>query len=296
MRRQFVRELRACAVDCDRLRRHFHRLGDRVATRRDRGILLVIALSVTACVSEVSAQPWREAYAAGDYKRAAALIRPVVLSVVAFAAEATDAAAFEALAEMYATGLGVQQDAALACAVMDHAARAARSIEAVRAVRSAPPGYEYVAALRYEAEIKRLDSRSAELCGRLSEGDRAESLRLLACPTAAFPRHFYDIGEGRSIEIDRNGVRLRHDGGEWSQPHLDCPLAFELVRYSRLDPPSLGAGPARQVLELFTWEAAWNEAGEHTLALRWRAFEIVGVALTMRAKETVSFLPASHHR
>ncbi len=254
-----------------------------------------VAMCVSLCALPVSAQGWRDTYEAGDYQRAAALIHPMLVSVVAFpdGIGGGDAVAFEALADMYATGRGVEQDVVLACAVMDHAARAALGAEAVKAVRSAPPGQELAAALRYKAEIERLDGRRAQLCGRLGEAERAESMRLLACPTATFPPHLYDVGEGRSIEIDRRGLRMRHDGGEWFQQHLDCPLAFELVRYSRVDPPAGAAGRARHVLELFTWEAVWKEAGERALALRWRALEAVGVSLRIRAQEVVGFAPVA---
>ena len=80
------------------------------------GIIVLCSVPCTAW-----AQPWADAYRAGDYRKAVDLLEPLVIGVEPLPADPEPA---RHLAMLYAQGLGVARDAALACAMAQTAASA----------------------------------------------------------------------------------------------------------------------------------------------------------------------------
>jgi hypothetical protein len=249
--------------------------------------LALIVCCIALAPVTLHAQEWREAYAAGDYSRAAALLHPLILGVFAGPDVSADPEAFEALARLYATGLGVPQDPVLACTLFDHAHRGVMNVH---------PGDDVDSVKRYMANSARVERLRIEHCNRLGQAERDESIRLLACPTAPFPPHTLDIdlAVGHTLEFDRRGLRIRRGLTEHSSnlnelSLFGCPAAFELVRHARADPPSGAARKPRHFLELFTW-TLMSHNGQPQMGLLWHVFEIGESGWAPRGFETLAFV------
>ena len=76
-------------------------------------LLMILAVCTLPCAA--AAQPWADAYRAGDYRKAADLLHPVVIDQ--HLNLATDPAPARHLAILYARGLGVARDAIAACSL-----------------------------------------------------------------------------------------------------------------------------------------------------------------------------------
>jgi len=251
--------------------------------------LALTVFCIALAPATLHAQDWRDAYATLDYQRAAALLLPIVFHGVAEEPSARDAVALEALADLYARGLGIPQDPILACTLLSHAASAARS--------PSSPARDYESAMRYLANIERLDKLWADRCSILGQADREESSRLLPCPTAPFPTHTLDIdlAGGHILEFDRRGLRIRRGLAEHSWTLNDlaffgCPAAFELVRHARVDPPPGAARKTRHFLEIFSW-TVMSYRGQPQLGLLWHVLEIGDRGWSPRGFETVALVP-----
>jgi hypothetical protein len=248
-----------------------------------RTLLTTAVLCLTLWSAQASAQSWREAYDAGDYARAAAILQPMIVEPISETGATPDASATELLADMYALGQGVGRDPMMACALLTHAERGASAEDVDSNLASAA---------RYRDNLARLAKRREEQCGRLTHAERIESIRLLGCPTNAFPTHTFQLSATHSVAVDRQGIRVRHNDVERSDELtlFACPLDVAQVRYSRVEPPAGSSSPARHFLELFTWSAMSSDEGPQ-VALVWHVREIVGSELEPRAME---FLERAH--
>jgi hypothetical protein len=248
-----------------------------------RTLLTTAVLCLTLWSAHASAQPWREAYDAGDYAKATAILHPMIVEAIAETGASPNAAATELLADMYAKGLGVAADTIMACALLTHAERAAGAVD----VRGA-----LVSPVSHRDNAARLSTRREEQCGRLTDAERIESIHLLGCPTAAFPPHTFQLSATHSIRVDRQGIRVRHGNVERSDELtlFACALDVAHVRYSRVEPPVGSTSAARHFLELFTWSAVSSNEGPQ-VALVWHVREIVGSELKPRAMEFIEHAP-----
>lgn len=89
--------------------------------------LCLVVCCIALAPATLYAQDRRDACAAGEYPRAAALLHPIVFHSMTEEPVARDDAALEALADLCARGLSVPQDPILACTLLSHAASAAHS-------------------------------------------------------------------------------------------------------------------------------------------------------------------------
>lgn len=247
-----------------------------------RTLLATAALCLTWWSAEASAQPWREAYDAGDYAKAAAILQPMIVESVSETGASPDARATEVLAEMYAKGLGIDRDAAMSCALFNHAERAART---------GSIGGDRADLVRHTDDTARISKRREEHCGALSAPERIDAIQLLGCPTAHFPKHTFQLSVTDTVEVDRQGVRLRYDNFEQSDELtlFACALQVAHVRYSRVDPPAGSSGTARHFVELFTWSAVSRDKPQ--IALIWQVREIIGREIKPQALEFVEHAP-----
>jgi hypothetical protein len=238
--------------------------------------LTLVALFTIACAPHVAAQPWRDAYQAGDYRTAAALLHPLVMDQQLFA----DPRATERLASMYAEGLGVAVDAVLACALFDYAAHSERG----------QPGripHDLGSFFEQQSRRAQLEEARASHCSRLGAPQQAEAGRLLGCFTADFPSQHFELGTSRAIDVTRGGIVVRN-GQEESRDNLNldhCITEVALVRYTRAD----AAGPspaARHFLEIYAWTRVWRD-GRAARALVWTLREVIGSHAVFRALETL---------
>src|SRR5690348_3197712 len=76
--------------------------------------LLLMAAMLTSSAA-ASAQSWADAYKAGDYKKAADLLHPLIIQSAVQPGGPQDPAPPRQLAMMYAEGLGVSKDPLAAC-------------------------------------------------------------------------------------------------------------------------------------------------------------------------------------
>lgn len=233
--------------------------------------ILVAALAVLPATA--AGETWRDAFQAGDYPRAAALLHPLVLdradAVVLPEAEAT-----EHLGLMYAAGLGVTADGVMACALLDLAHAAAR-------------------AERNDRASARIDQRRAAHCSRLGESQRREAAGLLGCFTSSFPDHTFTIARGHDVEVTRRGLRVRFEEIETTEQLtlFACAAEVPLVRYVRVEPRTRDL-PARHFIELFTWSRLSFD-GRPGRGFIWHVREIVAASARPVAMEILVEAPAA---
>lgn len=89
--------------------------------------LWLVVCCIALAPATLYAQDRRNACAAGEYPRAAALLHPIVFHCMTEEPVARDGAALEALADLCAPGLSVPQDPILACTLLSRTASAAHS-------------------------------------------------------------------------------------------------------------------------------------------------------------------------
>jgi hypothetical protein len=169
--------------------------------------------------------------------------------------------------------------------LFDHASRAERSVHS---------GSDLDSVKRSLARRARIEKLRVEHCDRLGHAERAESSRLLACPTAPFPTHTFDLdlAASHSIEVDRRGIRIRRALAERSHDAslFGCTAGYVLARHSRVEAPRGSGAPSRHFLELFTWSLI-SDKGTPQLGLLWHVMEIMDTDLKPRGMEILALAP-----
>jgi hypothetical protein len=241
--------------------------------------LILAALLTTAVSTSAAAQSWFDAYAAGDYRTAAAILHPLVLNL-ADGEIFPEAFATERLALMYAQGLGVRADPILACSLFNMAERAAEMqrpiAQDVESVREAL------------ARSARFTQRREDQCSRLREEERREAASILGCFTASFPPHHFELAPAHTVDVKRSGVSVRK-GREEQVDSLGiqgCVAEIALVRYTRTEPPaSMAVGGPRHFIEVFSWSLRNATGKKTTRTLNWTVREVLGTQVLFRAQE-----------
>ncbi len=238
---------------------------------------ILAALFMLLSPAGAAAQSWLDAYNAGDYRTAAALLRPLVIEPPP-EQMFPDASAAEHLASMYAHGLGVKSDAVLACSLFQIAELAAHAEGSVA---------QDVESYRREgARRAQFITRREAHCDRLSETERADAGVLLGCFTDDFDPYHFELAGDHTVDVMRGGVRVRYGktGSVQPLPANGCIADVPLVRYTRTEgPPPTTA--SRHFIEVYSWSRV-NREGRR--ALVWHLWEIVGGEVQGRAMETLA--------
>lgn len=246
----------------------------------------IVVLCALPCA--VSAQQWKEAYAAGNYEKAADLLHPIVTHPDIPAGMEPEP--FEMLAGMYAKGLGVTHDPIAACALagMAHNATWMQPFK--------PTGNPVADVLAYETSRKSSEQFMALHCSGLSMADRSAAGRSMGCYAFGMPEETLMLGK-RPVRVGRAGIHLE-DAADGNSPGLvNCPILVGRVRARTVRPPQ-DAAPgvdARHLLELFAWQVGGEPArGSPVYLLQWHVYELRGNSLmpiTMTALSSDSRWP-----
>lgn len=201
-----------------------------------RCAILALALFPHSAV----AQPWVDAYGAGDFGRAAHLLQPVVIDQ-AMDVSLGDPEPARLLALLYAEGRGVPRDAIAACSL----ARAAEIATQMSAARYARQPADYEAAL---AESQAFVHRH---CESLPERERVAADQSIGCFAFGMPESVLPLG-GHMVRLGRAGIALADAPAETL---MGCPLLVARARSLTLSPPA-DAAPGiqpRHFIELLAW-------------------------------------------
>lgn len=236
----------------------------------------VLALVVfCALPANTSAQPWADAYAARNYEKAADLLQQIVVesSQDPFSAAPEP---YRHLAQMYADGRGVSQDAIAACSLARMAGQA---------TMMAAPTRHSGDVRAYDAAIKDSDEFIRTRCEPLTQDDRLTAERSSGCLALGMPEETLTV-VGHSVRIGRRGISSA-DGNDEPWELFGCPQLVAHVRTTSLAPPddaAPGVG-ARHFIEVFSWTVGTKD---HQLAyvLRWSVYEVTD--------KRIHFFPTNH--
>lgn len=210
-------------------------------------LLAIIALCALPCTA--SAQPWADAYKAGDYPKAAELLH--TLAVDERFDQSGDPAPARQLAVMYAQGQGVPQDSIFACSM----ARLADMIAQTRRpdVKVLADMYIHIANRQESERFFR------EHCDRLTEYEKELAARAMGCKAIGMPEQDMTVGT-QTVHVGRAGIRLADAPAADTQQWLNCPQLIVRVRSVTVSPPS-DAAPGvkpRYFVELLAWRQSYE--------------------------------------
>lgn len=228
---------------------------------------LTVWLPAVAC-----AQPWADAYKAGEYAKAVELLQPIVIGQMQSMGTGPDAdpAPARHLAVIYARGASVSRDPVLACALarlsdMNAQAAPARLIDVQD----------------YAAYRERLDESArfvATHCASLTNREQGAAGRALGCVAFGLREGPLTLGQ-QTVWVDRTGLRLSESADEAPASNLWCPQLVARVEARTFMPPA-DAAPgvvARSFVELLGWQAT-QMAGDAGMryVMTWTMFELRG--------------------
>jgi len=237
---------------------------------------LVLAGALCALPCAASAQPWRDAYKAGDYQKAAELLHPLVVQM-AWQPGSADPDPSRHLATMYAQGLGVPKDPIAACELAQVAFEANQNY----APRLAPD----IAA--YDASIKAADAFMTKHCDELSEWDRIAAAT--RCFAFGMPEEVLTLGS-HTVRVGRGGILLADSPPDKPDQILNCPIIVARVRALTIEPPA-DAAPgvvARHFVELFYWRGGQRQGAAASYALQWHLYEVHGKKIDVTLVEDLA--------
>jgi hypothetical protein len=247
-----------------------HRLASSLhAPKSMRPACGVIALLLCAPAAPGWQQTWKDAFQAGDYRRAADLLHPLIAD---FERQFDDPEPFRHAAILYAGGLGVPRDPIVACALAQMADIG---------MQSRPPAADTLEA--YQAAEKERLRFVQDHCGRLSAEQRRAASLSMGCFAFGMPEQEMSLG-ARTVHVGRLGIRL--EGDDTTPDGLpDCPWIVARVSVRAIEPPA-DAAPgvrARHLLEMFSWHGGRSPDGAIRYGLRWIVQEVVGTKLELVA-------------
>jgi hypothetical protein len=226
---------------------------------------LVWLLLLCTPPSTASAQPWADAYKAGDYQKAADLLHPLVIHGVV-QSDSGDPEPPRLLAIMYAQGLGVPQDLIAACSLAQVVSMATRF--------GAPRYAQNIGA--YDAAVKEADGFANKHCDGLSSWDRMTASVSIGCFAFGMPEQFLMLGT-EAVSVGRGGIWLRDARPERPEQLMNCPMSIGRVRAVTIEPPA-DAAPgvgARYFVELVGWLGGQRPgASLPRYALQWQMYEL----------------------
>jgi hypothetical protein len=247
-----------------------------------------VLLVSCALPTVASAQPWLEAYQAGEYAKAADLLHEGVSDPEKVFQGDPDA--LHLLAQMYRDGMGVSRDPIAACSLAQDAELAAQMAPPARPMQTMDD------ALAYQALQTQAHDFSAAVCGALSGLDLLGAGRSRGgCYGFGMPEETITLGS-HSVRLSRAGIVLagtpeRDMGGLYM-----CNMAIALVRSRTIDvpenaPPSIGP---RHFVELFAWRRNPVPAGSGgTFGLSWQLFEVRGKDMLPRLPDDIMLVTSS---
>jgi hypothetical protein len=227
-----------------------------------------------------AAQPWADAYKAGDYSKAAQLLQPIVVEQVQSMGQDGDPAPARHLAILFARGSGVDRDPVLACALARLSDMGAQAVP-VR-LRDAQ---DYAA---YKETLNESSRFVQAHCDALTAREQRSAGQALGCLGFGLREGTLALGE-QLVFVDRLGLRLAESDPDATASNLWCPQLVARLGTRTVAPPA-DAAPgvaARAFVEMLSWEAGQlaGDAGVRYL-LTWKMFELRGKAL-----EPVAFEP-----
>jgi hypothetical protein len=239
---------------------------------------LVLFLVLCTLPSAVAAQPWAEAYKAGDYAKAADLLHPLVIQGVV-QPDSGDPEPPRHLATMYAQGLGVPQDLIAACSLAQ--------VVSMATSFSAPRYAQNIEA--YDAAVKEADSFSNKHCDGLSTWDRMAASISMGCFAFGMPEEMLTLGT-EAVSVGRGGIWLRDALPERPEQLMNCLMRIARVRAVTVEPPSEAAPgvAARHFVELLGWAGGQRPGGEAArYALQWQLYELRGKKIEFAAHDVL---------
>ena len=238
-------------------------------------VRLLAIFALCALPSTAAAQSWAEAYRAGEYQKAAALLHTVVIDqFIRMSFE--DPAPARQLALLYARGLGVPRDRVGACALAMTADMSTQN--------PAPKPAESFSA--YEARLEESQRFIRDHCDGLTEEERRGAGYSMGCPVFGMPEEALTLG-GQTVRVGRAGIRLAQEPVGQAAPDLDCPLLVVRVRPLTIAPPSdVAPGvEARHFVELLGWQVGDQRDSTRPSSLQWRMYELRGQTIEPVALE-----------
>jgi hypothetical protein len=238
---------------------------------------------VTLLVPAVAtAQTWADAYKAGDYQRAAALLQPIVVAQAQSpGALDLDPAPARHLSILYARGSGVDRDPVLACGL-------ARFSDMALHGRPFEGGHDpLTSAMAHEATIKESERFTRGTCDGLAKPQQRAASDSVGCFAFGMPEEKLTIGE-QTIWVDRLGVRLSESANDSGASAHRCLQLVARFGVRTIAPPE-DAAPGvmvRSFVELLGWQAM-TMAGDRGIryVLTWTMFELHGKKLEAVATE-----------
>jgi hypothetical protein len=243
---------------------------------------LPLVLVATFLPVSAQAQPWRDAFEAGDFKAAADALHPVVAQSLRGDAPPGDPAPARTLAAMYAHGWGVDRDPVQACSMA--------YLSRIGAETSPLKPYE-----RWEAQLDDAMRLVDHHCDALSREEHLTALETMVCP-----RFGLEIGEvtvgPHTVRIDRRGLSVVGDG-VFSSPALECPVvATAGVRAIAVEAPqdALPGIGSRYFVESLDWHMVVPQNPEHEqgFELRWTLFEVTPAGVWLAASAPIAWSPS----
>jgi hypothetical protein len=242
---------------------------------------LVAIVTFGALPSAVAAQPWADAYKAGEYAKAASLLQPIAVEQVQSMGDGqnSDPAPARHLALLYARGSGVERDAILACTLAQLSDMASRQVP-YRGTTAA----DYTA---YQASIDESERFVHAHCGPLTDRQRLAASRSLGCFAFGLHEGTVTLGE-QTVWVDRIGLRLAPSEPDPLASDTWCSQLVARLGTRTVAPPA-DAAPSvvpRSFVELLGWQAV-HMADDPSVryVLSWTMFELRGKKLEPVAME-----------
>jgi hypothetical protein len=257
-----------------------------------KGMFRTSLLIALACaVSQAAgAQPWAEAYKAGDYAKAASLLQPIVIDHQQSMGAFFDPEPSRALALLYAQGRGVPRDEVIACSLAQQYS-GVMHMRPVSAV-SAEDIQAYIESLAATVRFTR------ELCNGLTDRQKLAAAIGQGCFAFGLTEKTLTLGE-RTVWIDRVGPRLGESDDERVASNLWCPQLVARLEARTIEPPS-DAAPGvkvRHFIELLSWDAGrMPDDATPRYILVWKMFELQGKTfqpVAMESFDSATTWPAS---
>jgi hypothetical protein len=226
----------------------------------------LFAIFVFALPCTASAQPWADAYNAGDYQKAADLLHPLVVQSVT-QPESADPDPARLLATMYAQGQGVTQDPIAACSLAQAVNVAANFV--------APNRYAANIAA-YDASLKEADAFAHKHCDRLTTRERVVASYSLGCFAFGMPEDVLAFGS-QAVRVGRGGISFADAADKPPEPLTNCPQLIARVRPLTITPPSdVAPGvAARRFVEVLGWLYGQDPHDSTPVyVLQWELYEV----------------------
>ena len=202
---------------------------------------LALTVALLTLPSTASAQAWADAYKAGDYKKAADLLHPLVIQLATLPGGPQEPDPPRHLAIMYAEGRGVPKDPIAACLMAQVASVASRSPTATFGQDSAA----------YDASVKEADGFLSHHCDRLNEWDRTVAANW--CFAFGMPEAVLTVGTD-AVRVGRGGIQLADAMPERPDQIIGCPMLIARLRPLTIAPPAdARRASSRGICRLLFW-------------------------------------------